>query len=81
MASAVQNLYNEKTPPDKNFLKFFQATYYPNWDFYVMNRDGDRIQTPDTVNHLKLINNYMCHLLWTLKNLAFYTYRKFISVD
>jgi hypothetical protein len=53
MASAVQNLYNENTSSDKNVLIFFQATCYPNWDFYAMNRDGDRIQTPDTLNHLK----------------------------
>jgi len=40
MASAVQNLYNQNTSSDKNFLKFFQATCYPNGDFYVLNRDG-----------------------------------------
>jgi len=81
MASAVKNLYNENTSSDQNFPKFFQATCYPNWDFYVMNRDGDRIQTPDMLNHLKLINNYMRHLLWTLTNSAFYTHCTFISVE
>jgi hypothetical protein len=81
MASAVQNLYNQNTSSDKNFLKFFQATRYSNWDFYVLNRDGDRIQTSDTLNRVKLINNYMCHLLWTITNSAFYTHRAFISVE
>lgn len=81
MASAVQNLYNQNTSSDKNFLKFFQATLYSNWDFYVLNRDGDRIQTSDTLNRVKLINNYICHLFWTITNSAFYTHRAFISVE
>ena len=81
MASAVQNLYHQNTSSDKNVLRFFQATCYPNWDFYVLNPEGGRIQTLDTLNHLKLLSNNMCHLIWTLINSALYTHLTFISVE
>jgi len=64
MPSAVQNFLQSKHIIRQKFLSnSSKQLACSNWDFYVLNRNGDRFQTPDTLNYAKLINNYMCHLL------------------